>query len=155
MVNKSELKSACDILGSVEFWDRRRAEPAASVSVSTHGPAWENANTIADACLRLMFLDADGFSRARQYRDRMKGLSAKVSELNETRRRVSGRGGELSDIRRAWSSMAEQGWVEVHREETKKLKLVKEQQMLKLEVMKINAAIAGMQVQARKEIPAE
>jgi len=119
-VNESELKSACDILGSAEFWDCRRAGPAASVSVSTHGPAWENANRIADACLRLMFLDADGFSRARQYRDEMKSLSMKVSELNETRKRLSGRASELSNIRQALSSMAEQGWVEAQQEETKK-----------------------------------
>ncbi len=117
-MNKSELKSACDILGRAEFWDFRRAAPSASVSVSTHGPAWESANTIADTCLRLVFLDADKFSRAIQYRDRMKGLSAKVSELNETRKRLSGWAGELSEIRQAFSSIAEQGWVETGQEET-------------------------------------
>jgi len=118
-MNKSELRSACDALGSAEFWDSRRTEPAASAEAATCKPAWDNANTIADGCLHLMFLDADAFSRAMQIRGRMKDLSAKTYELNETRRRLSGRAKELSDIRKARASLADQGLVEGQHEEMK------------------------------------
>lgn len=41
----------------------------------------------------------------------------------------------------------------VYKEETKKLKVIKEHQALQLEIMHINAAIAQMQAEARKNIP--
>ncbi|MBN2209713.1 MAG: nucleotide exchange factor GrpE [Candidatus Coatesbacteria bacterium] len=121
-MNKSGLRSACGVLGSAEFWDFRRTGPATSAEAAeaaTSKPDWVNANTMADDCLRLVFLDADGFSRAVQIRSRMSDLLAKTCELNETRRRLSGRAKELSDIRKAWSSLADQGWVEAQQEETK------------------------------------
>lgn len=41
----------------------------------------------------------------------------------------------------------------VYTEETKRLKAIKEHQLLQLEVMNINAAIAQMQAEARKNVP--
>ncbi len=118
-MNKSDLKAACNILGSAEFWDSRRAGPEAVPETLTRGPAWDNASIIADASLRLVFLDTERFSGACQYRERMKELSSKVRSANAVREKLSGCAAELSDIRKTWCSMAEQGWALAQQEDRK------------------------------------
>jgi len=114
-MNSSELKTVCDVLGSADFWSAQEA--GAPVRNGQASAAWNEADQTVEACLKFLFLDHERFSMATQFRSRMKDLAEKLRRINEGRRQLSRKGQERSEVRRASSSLARQGWVDAPQKE--------------------------------------
>ncbi len=114
-MNSSELKAVCEVLGSADFWSEQEA--GAPVRNGQASAAWNEACQTVEACLKFLFLDHERFSMATQFGSRMKDLAEKLRRINEGRRQLSRRGQEQSEVRRASSSLARQGWVDAPQKE--------------------------------------